>query len=355
MMASRNLRDSRTTLAQVAHRAGVSTATASLVLRGKGETHRIATETNLRVRRAAEELDYSPNLLVRSMQKGSTQVFSFYNAYRRPNESTDLYMGQLLSAVQRVTGERGCDLLVHCDFSRAPQETYKFLNGGRADGLLLFAPQAEDPLLPLLRRSRLPTVLINSPDPEDVLPSVRDDMERGMQLVAEAFLANGHTRIAALIEADGGHRDLQARIELLRMNLAAGGVALMPDILVPYEGDRITGLREALRGPGGPTALFCWRDRLAYFVLEACEGFGTRVPEDVSLIGYDGIVWPSTTRHAATSVRVNLEGIGAAAVQLLDRCIRTGFGEAIQQVLPVSLTCGTTLGSAPCQRKDKFL
>jgi LacI family transcriptional regulator len=159
---------SRSTLAQVARQAGVSTATASLVLRGKGETHRIASETRARVRRAAEELDYAPNLLVRSMQKGSTQVLSFFNAYREPNEPTDIYLGHLLTAIQRATGERGCDLLVHCDFSREPRETYSFLNGGRADGLLLFAPEVEEPLLPLLRRSRLPTS--TRPIPKECFP-----------------------------------------------------------------------------------------------------------------------------------------------------------------------------------------
>jgi DNA-binding LacI/PurR family transcriptional regulator len=353
MQSKTDRSNSRTTLAQVARQAGVSTATASLVLRDMGKSHRIAEATRQRVRKVAEELDYAPNLLVRSMQGGSTQVLSFFNAYRRPNSSSDLYMGQLLSAIQRVTGERGCDLLIHCDFSRAPQETYKFLNGGRADGLLLFAPEVEEPLLPLLRRSRLPTVLINSDDEEGILSSVRDDMEQGMRLVAEAFLTHGHTRIAAVVESGDGHRDLQKRIELLRQNLAMAGVTLMPEVLVPRSGDRSLGLREALAPPDAPTALFCWRDSLAYLVLEICEKNNISVPERVSIIGYDGIVWPSTTRHTATSVRVEIESVGTAAVELLDRCIRTHPGEVIRQILPVSLTHGTTLGSAHCQRKDR--
>ena len=353
-MAAKVLRsNSRATLAQVARQAGVSSATASLVLRGKGETHRIASATSLRVRRAAEELDYAPNLLVRSMQKGTTQVFSFFNTYRRPNEHDDVYMGRLLSAVQRTTGERGCDLLVHCDFSRDPKSTYAFLNGGRADGVLLFAPERDEPLLPLLRRSRLPVVLINSPDEAGLLSSVRDDMAQGMALVVEAFLTHGHRRIAAVIDEPlEGNRDLQGRIALLRSNLEREGVAFSERDVVSLR----AGLRESLAAllarPDAPTALFCWRDGLAYRALEACESLGIAVPGRVSIIGYDGIVWPSTTSHTATSVRVDLEGIGAAAVQLLDQCIRTRSGEAVQQVLPVSLMRGTTLGFAPCPSKE---
>ena len=151
---------SRTTLIQVAERAGVSPTTASLVLCGKASKHRISEETLDRVQRAAQELDYAPNLLVRSMQRGRTHILSFFNGFRY-RDTNDLYMDQLSAAIERAAGKRGYDILVHCDFERTAEETYRFLNGGRADGLIFFAPPEDDPLLPYLLTSRLPTVLIN--------------------------------------------------------------------------------------------------------------------------------------------------------------------------------------------------
>jgi LacI family transcriptional regulator len=356
-MSARTRTGGRATLAQVAARAGVSSATASLVLRGRADDLRISNETRRRVRSAAEELDYVPNLLVHSIQRGSTQIVSFFDAYRRPAAHDDLYMGRLATAVQRATGKLGYDLLVQCDFARGTKETYEFLNGGRADGLLLFAPERDDPLLPLLRRSRLPVVLINSPDEEGILSSVRDDMEQGMRLVAEALLAQGHTRIAILVDGDnlGNQRDLHARVPLLCRYLHEAAPDLPEPRVVPFVEGEDQVLQELLATEDAPTALFCWRDRIAYFAIESLERLKIPVPERVSVIGYDGIVWPAATRHTVASVQVDLEAVALTAVHMLDRCLRTPSGEAVQQILPVSFLRGTTLGPAPCPSKERIV
>src|SRR5262245_49812115 len=119
----------RITLKEVAAKAGVSASTASLVLTGKAEGRGIPAETNERVRRAALDLNYAPNLLLRSLRRGRTHVVSFYNGFRH-RFARDLYMDRLSAAVEYSGGEYGYDVLVHCDFSRKPQETYQFLNGG---------------------------------------------------------------------------------------------------------------------------------------------------------------------------------------------------------------------------------
>src|SRR5262249_9001953 len=110
----------RTTLMQVAERAGVSPTTASLVLGGKASKHRISEETYRRVQQAAQELDYSPNLLVRSIQRGRTHVLSFFNAFRQ-RSTNDLYMDRLSAAIERAAGRRGYDILIHCDFNRSAE------------------------------------------------------------------------------------------------------------------------------------------------------------------------------------------------------------------------------------------
>ena len=100
-------------------------------------------------------------------------------------------------------------------------------------------------------------------------------------------------------------------------------------------------------GEPHPTAIFCWHDRVAYQVLEACEQLGLCVPRDVSVIGYDGLRWPSSTVHLATSVHVDIEQLARRGMHLLDRYIQGYDGPLLEETLPVSLTTGTTLGSAP--------
>lgn len=337
-------RPGRATLDEVARRAGVSRATASLVLSGKASKHRISEETHRRVKEAAQELDYSPNLLVRSLQRGRTQVLSFFNAFRLRTVN-DLYMDRLSTAIERAAGRLSYDVLVHCDFSRSPEETYRFLNGGRADGLLLFAPLPDDPLLPLLRRSRLPVVLINARDTERILPSVRDDVESGMRQVAEALVMLGHRRVAAIVEEGSDFRDAMPRARLLQRYLCELGVDLPDERILSYWNGGRALLSRLLNEPNPPTALFCWRDWLAYRLLEDCDSLGVQVPAQLSVVSYDGLHWPSTTRHIAGSVHVDLDALAEAAVNLLHRYI-IGDEEAYADIaIPVRLEYGTTLGA----------
>src|SRR5438067_338234 len=109
-------KNGRTTLKDIALLAEVSVSTASLVLAGKGAERRISAEVELRVREVARQQDYSPNLLVHSLQQGRTHVISFYSAFHN-RERNDLYMDRVATAIERAAGQRNYDVLVHCDFS----------------------------------------------------------------------------------------------------------------------------------------------------------------------------------------------------------------------------------------------
>jgi LacI family transcriptional regulator len=344
----------RATLKEIAELAGVSVSTASLVLSGKGAARRISREVETRVREVALRRDYSPNLLVRSMQRGRTHVLSFYSAFGH-RERGDLYMDRLSTAVEQAAGIRGYDMLVHCDYSRPVEEAYGRLNGGRADGLLYFGPQEDDPLLPLLRSSRLPTVLINHADEAGVLSSVREDMEGGMQQVAQALLQQGHSRIAAIASFPGNRSDAPARIAALRSYLQLAGIPIPERWIIPLFRESVhtpeSALRFLMSEPTPPTALFCWHDRVGYELLEVCERLGIAVPEQLSLIGYDGLHWPSTARHVLASVDVSLDTLAEAAVGLLDDLIQGKAEAPVRQVFPVSFLGGDTL-TAPLPDKE---
>lgn len=333
---------SRSTLHDVAQMAGVSASTVSLVLTGKAGKRRISENTHTRVHQAARVLGYTPSLLHRSMRRGRTQVLSFYNSFRN-REPGDLYMDRLSAAVEHAGGRHGYDVLVHCNFARSPQETYEFLNGGLADGVVLFGPSADDALLPLLRASSLPTILVNPPSEETALASVRDDEEKGISLIADALLAKGHRDMAAIVTVPHPSGDGPRRVERLRRNLAERGFAVPNSRLVVHRGDPDETIHQALALNPRPTALFVWHDRLAYQILEACAVRGIGVPDDLSVVGYDGLVWPSTSHHVVTSVQTSLEAMAEAAVSGLIRLIE-GEPGPLHQAIPVAYVPGTTLG-----------
>ena len=254
-------------------------------------------------------------------------------------------MDKLAAAIEKAGGQAGYDILVHCNFERTTKEIFEFLNGGLADGLLLFAPTADDPLLPLLRKSALPVVILNGRDAKLQLPSVADDRSRGMEIVAEQLLDHGHLRIGAVSASGPEVRESDVRISLLRQNLQNKGVTMRDEDIFEIDPDPRDTVRRILRKADAPTAVFCWHDRLAYRILSACEQLSVSVPDQLSVIGYDGLQWPSGTRHIASSVLVDFQALATEAITILDSYIGGYNGPVIDTLLPVSFVNGTSLGS----------
>ncbi|CAN5725125.1 LacI family DNA-binding transcriptional regulator [soil metagenome] len=332
----------RSTLHDVAEAAGVSPTTVSLVLAGKAGKRRISEATDGRVRIAAERLGYTPNLLQRSLRRGRTHVISFYNAYRN-REWSDLYMDRMAAAIEHAGGSEGYDVLAHCNFQRDTQETFGFLTGGFADGLVLFNPATDEPLVPLLRSSGVPTVLIDPRDTDTGLSSVYDDEETGMRLVSEALLGQGHRRVAAVVERTNGVLDPTGRLARLRRHFAAEGLEIAVGSVALWNGSPSGVLAQVLSMSARPTALFVWHDRAAYAILEACAVAGVSVPQDLSIVGYDGLIWPSKSPHVVSSVHVALDRIGRAAVATLHRLIE-GEPGPLTETIAIDFFPGTTLG-----------
>lgn len=338
------MRKPRVTLSDVAAKAGVSATTASLVLGGKTVSHRISADTHQRILAAAKTLDYVPNRLVHSMQKGSTQILSFFNGFRN-RLANDLYQDALTTAIERAAGNRGYDILITCDFKRSPEETYRYLNGGIVDGLIFFAPQPDDPLLPYLRNSRLPTVLLGAADRENVLSSVKDDVEGGMRLIADRLYALGHRRIALAPHLADVNGDRDARFELLARFMAEKGVRIQESKAVVSENDGETLYAHLRESPETPTAIFCWRDFQAYCLLESCEKRGLQIPQNLTVVGYDGLAWPLATSHKAASIKVDFDILSETAISLLIDSIHKPVAPPVQKRIPVTLYEGTTLAS----------
>ncbi len=341
---SQKLSSSRTTLTEVARRAGVSLTTASLVMGGKAEAHRISHEVLDRVQCAVKEMDYVPNRLVHSMQSGRTQILSFFNGFR-DRSVHDIYMDTLSTAIQRAAGRYGYDVLVNCDFSRSPGDTYRHLHGGIVDGVLFFAPLPCDPLLPFLRDSRLPALLINAHDEQGVLPGVKDDMSTGIDLVTQRLYELGHRRIAIFTDANQ-QNDSEARTLRMRANLAKKGVKIPDEWVISFTGEMLPAIETLMSQNNPPTAIFCWRDRVAYWTLEICEKLGIIVPASLSIVGYDGLDWPAATHHTPASVKVDMDQLADTAIKLLIQYINEPGKPILQDSIPVTMLEGTTLAKA---------
>lgn len=332
---------SRSTLQDVARRAGVSASTASSVLAGNSERRRIGEETKQKVFEAAQALAYTPNLLHRSIRNGRTRIISVFNAYRR-RDRDDLYLDRLYSSIEEAGGQLGYNILVHTDYRQSIEETYEFLNGGFSDGLVLFGVTENDPLLPLLKDSGLPTVLLFPRQEIPDLPMVLEDQAMGMRLVAEELYRTGHRNIAALTYDSDGLFDPTSRVAQLQKELRHLGGDLEDRNVLLFDNDPVETVRQLLALEPRPTALFIWHDGNGYRILEALEEAEVQIPQQLSVVGYDGIVWPSKSSKILASVNVPVYEIARSGVELLDRMI-AGDYSVRQLVVPVDFAPGTTL------------
>jgi LacI family transcriptional regulator len=335
---------SRSTLQDVAKAAGVSASTVSSVLAGNATRRRISEETYQKVHKIASTLGYTPSLLHRSMRRGRTHVISLYNAFRNRTRG-DLYMDRLSGAMEEAGGDLGYDVLVHTNFNRDVKSTYEFLNGGFADGLVLFGPTEDEPLLPLLRSSNLPTVVVGPRYRETQLSAVYDDERLGMQKIAEAILGHGHQTIAAVVEQVGGVLDPTGRLVLLKTELQKQGIQFDDRNIIVWDDSAPHAVERLFALSPRPTCLFVWHDRNAYRIVEACEARGIQLPNDLSIVAYDGIVWPAASAQIVTSVRSPLEEMAETGVALLHRLIEGELGP-LSQTLTVDYFPGSTLGPA---------
>lgn len=337
-------------MSQIAERANVSVAAVSVILKGDAQ-RQFSSALVSRVQAIAEELDYTPNLLVRSMQRGRTHILTLYNTFRHRSHD-DHYMSRLMTALELAATRRGYDLLISCVFGDSAEQTYKRLNGGYSDGLILYCPGPDEPLMRYLRNSRLPTLIVNRVDPLAALSHIKDDVVDGIDQAASRLVDLGHRRVAALISHREHNPNAEERVGLMRRSLLDRGVRI-PERWVLDIGDEETtntlydNLQRLMSEPEPPTAIFCWHDELGYKTLECCERLGIGIPNRLSIIGYDGLPWPGQKGHKLAAVQVDLDALGDGIIGLMDELVGGEVVAPVSRLLPVSFDDGTTLGRSP--------
>ncbi|MGY0490101.1 LacI family DNA-binding transcriptional regulator [Streptomyces sp. WG-D5] len=310
----------RPTLSAIAHRTGVSTATVSKVVNGRAD---VSDETRARVLAALEEAGYrSPSQ--RRAPSGPAVVEVAFDAI------DSAYPSALLGGILDHAARTGVEVVVSTTGGRRPTESglgrkaQRLLNEGRA-GVIVVTSAYDEAGLAAFRRRRIPVVVIDSfnPPPADVV-SVGAANWAGGRAATEHLLDLGHRRIGYL----GGPEAIecnQARLHGHLSALAARGVPADPGLVRHgrfHAESGVEGLSALLSGPRPPTALFAGNDAIAVGVLREARRRGIRVPEQLSLVGFDGTALARDCVPALTSVAQPLPEMGRAALRAVLRQAR---------------------------------
>lgn len=312
---------------EVARLAGVSVATVSQVLRG---TKRFTPEVEARVRAAARELGYLPDLRASALRTGRSDIVGVL----LPDLSNP-YFPALLNALEVAARAAGLLVLVHDSGNEVGLERHALerLASVRVDGLLWVPSDASVAGAKALPRRDLPVVTLDRPLPGR--DAVYSDHAQGGRLLARHLLALGRRRVALL----AGPAELPSARARRRGFLEAfeplapvfeGAAAFTHRLPEPVR----RRLRQAV---GGFDAVVCPNDAVAIGVVRVLREAGVRVPQDVCVTGFDDIPWAAMMEPPLTTVRQPLAAIGAEAVRLLLERIRAPEREPRQVMLPVEL------------------
>lgn len=336
---------SRPTILDVAARAGVSKSLVSLVMQGRDN---VSEERRGRVLRAAEELGYRPNAVARSLVRRRTNLFGVLLS-----DLHNPFFAEVIDGVQAEAAQHGYRAIIGTGDRVAQSEAraLETLLELRTDGLILASPVLSMDAI-TLASSELPTVLVARRTREPSVDSVANDDPGGAALAVQHLAELGHSRIAHIDGGEGagaaerrrGYERAMKKLGLeARVRVAAGSYT--------EEGGR-QGVAALLRDGTRPTAIFAANDLAAIGALSALGERGVRVPEDISLVGYDNTALAAVRHIELTTVDQPRPEMGRAAVTLLLERIGDGREEARHIVMRPSVVVRRTT-APPASRETR--
>ncbi|MFJ2956025.1 LacI family DNA-binding transcriptional regulator [Streptomyces sp. NPDC087270] len=330
----------RPTSRDVARVAGVSQATVSLVLGGKWRG-RVSERTALAVRAAAGELDYRPNLAARSLRLGRTRT-----ALLVVPALTHEYFARVYAGAARVADAHGFGVVLYPSPEGVGPARDPFGSARAAIDGVIASSMAADALAGIADGG-LPLVMLDSgPGTEGGPPTVDLAVADGIRQVVRHLVGLGHRRITHLA-ADVDTWTFRVRAQTVREELGGvDGARLATERCgLDVRSAREAAVRALTASGERPTALLCDGDVLAAGACKAARGLGLRVPDDVSVSGFDDLELATALDPELTSVRLPAEDVGARGMSALLAALD---GRPVAPVeLPVQLVVRGSTGLPP--------
>ena len=302
------------TIKDIAKRAGVSHSTVSRALR---VNRLVSSETARRIHDIAQEMGYRPSAVARSLKTNRTQVLGVI-----VSSISDPFFGEILNGIEASAQAGGYSLFIAASQHDPIKERQivQTMMEQRTDGVIIcsssFSPEHGRQLLSY----GFPVVVVNHQGSESFNYSIYHDDIDGSSQITRHLISLGHKRIAYLGNSQSG-RTTQDRLRGFLDAMAEAHLEVPENYVHHVEGSEPVLGAESVQyfaklNPRS-TAIICFNDMLAIGVLKGCEQSGLRVPEDISVTGFDNITYSAFTTPSLTTFDQPKFTIGQEAAQLL--------------------------------------
>lgn len=307
------------TLKEIAAEAGVSVMTVSNVINNK--TAKVSAQTAQRVREIIEKHHYQPNMAARTLiSKASQIIVVLLPLWHETADSLllDPYVGQLVGFIETLLREKGFYVML-CSFKEADQ-ALTLMRTWQAEGAILVMPHEDTITRRLVKKSNAPLVVIDRKYSDLAMHAVCIDDRKGGYISTKYLLERGHRRIGFAGPAIQDSSVIRDRYLGYCDALAEYGLEpnteWVFDKYYHQEGGEIIGgllMDMAHR----PTAMVCTEDLIACGIMKAYQSRGLKVPEDISVVGFDDTLPSRLVSPAITTVKQDVFGKAHNAVEML--------------------------------------
>jgi LacI family transcriptional regulator len=307
-----------TTIKDISKVAGVSITTVSRALNGYSDVNE---NTRNKVLKVAKELNYVPNTIARSLVMNKSKTIGLLVSGFTKGSIKDNFMVEVMAGINEYAADSDYDLVLFSTNSTKQREkSYSQLcKERRVDGAIIQGIKIDDPYLQEVVSSEIPCVLIDIPIENDTVAFVTTDNALGAKKAVQHLIDLGHTNIALV----NGHekafvskRRLDGYVEALK----SANLHLHEDWIVDGKFDEATAelvAEKLLRLNPEITAIFCASDLMGLGALKAANKLGKRIPEDLSIVGYDDIILAAYASPPLTTIAQNKFKMGYEAAKLL--------------------------------------
>jgi DNA-binding LacI/PurR family transcriptional regulator len=299
------------TIKDIARAAGVSHSTVSRAL---ADSPLIRAETKARIRCLADQMGYTPSAIGRGLRTRRTATVGLV-----VTTIADPFIAEVVQGIEDTALSYHYNAILCASRSDPERElkSVRTLREKRVDAIIVTSSRLGSLYLSYLRELGVPIVLVNNQRGGDYTNSVLIDNHRGGEMVGRYLLGLGHERIAYISGPIWAHASSQ-RLAGLRQALRAQGLSLPAELVLQGNG-RVEGgveaAKELLRRPS-VSAVFCYNDMTALGVLAALHRAGKRVPDDLSVIGFDDVPIVAHTEPPLTTIAQPKYELGRRAMEM---------------------------------------